>query len=289
LGLSVLTRSVVSGFLPLVLFWLWCYSPDKKEALKSWGIMLVCVLTLTVPWSIRNSLLHGQFMFIESSLGFNFYLGYHPDSTGTFDTKIADDLITIVDDAERHNVGLQKGLAFIRENPARVIYLAIRKLSYFWGLEKRGVIYFYSNNFFGPWPLWLLLPAFLLIVFPLIVIIPLSVVGVVFGKLSKEMVLILLLCFYYMAIHMLILAEPRFHLPLVPFLAILAAKGYASLPAIKAGLEDLAFRRSTKSKLILCLGVVALFLLNWAYDLWLDMDRLKIIFSPMGNESYFPY
>jgi hypothetical protein len=285
----MLTRSVISGFVPLILIWLWRYSPGKKEAFKNWAIMLLFVLMLTLPWIVRNSVLHGQFVFIESSFGFNFYLGYHPDSTGTFDTYIADDLITIIDDAERNRVGLRMGLAFIRKNPARVFYLAIRKLSYFWGLEKRGVIYFYSNNYFGHLPLWFLLLAFLLIVSPLAIVIPFSVVGVVFSEPSKETALILLLCFYYMAVHMLILAEPRFHLPLVPFLSILAAKGYTSLPAIRNSLEDPTIRRSAKAKLIWCLGIVALFFLNWAYELWSDMDKLKIIFSPMGNESYFPY
>src|SRR5258708_40056587 len=103
----------------------------------------------TAPWVIRNSLISPHLTGIETSLGYNLYVGYHPQSTGTFAYGPSLDLLTIADDAERERVGTQKALEFIRADPGRFWYLALRRLGYFFGLERRALAYFYSNNFFG--------------------------------------------------------------------------------------------------------------------------------------------
>jgi len=300
LGMSILTRSVLAGFVLLILPWLWHYSSSRRQAMKNWVVIVVCVAALTVPWSIRNSLLHSQFVFVESSLGFNFYLGYHPEGTGTFDSAIAVDFLEEVGAFEKpsletemraHNLGIEKGLKFIRQNPGRAAWLLTSKLSHFLRLDKRAPLYFYSNNFLGELPPPILLFALLVICLPWVVVLLLGVIGMSFSRATNGKVLIYLLSAYFIGIHMLIMAEPRFHLVLVPFLAIFAAHGAMESTRVRDNLQasDAELRRSTGRRLALSLLVVALLVVNWVYELSVDTEKLRVLFSAGGNLARFTY
>ena len=39
----------------------------------------------------------------------------------------------------------------------------------------------------------------------------------------------------------------------------------------------------------MALAVVALLLLNWSYELNVDMEKLRLLFSPGGNLARFTY
>lgn len=300
LGTCILTRSVLAGFVLLILPWVWHYSARRRHAVKNCAVIVVCVAVLTVPWSIRNSALHRQFVFVESSLGFNFYLGYHPEGTGTFDSAIAVDFLEEVGAFEKpdletemraHNLGMEKGLQFIRQNPGRAAWLVLSKLSHLLRLDKRAPLYFYSNNFVGEVAPSVLLFALLVICLPWVVVLLLAVMGMSFSRVASETVLIYLLSAYLLGVHMLIMAEPRFHLVLVPFLVIFAAHGARESTRVKDKLQasDAALRRSTRWRLALSLLVIALLVLNWVYELSVDMDKLRVLFSAGGNLARFTY
>jgi 4-amino-4-deoxy-L-arabinose transferase-like glycosyltransferase len=298
LGLTILTRSVVSGFLALVLPWLWWYTADKREALKNWILILLPVAALTIPWSIRNTLLYKEFVFVESSLGFNFYLGYHPAGTGTFDSGIAVDFLeeigafdepSLETEKLSHNLGLERGLRFIRDDPPRAAWLLLSKLSHLLRLDKRVLLYFYSNNFLGELPPSVLLAIFLFICAPWVVVLPLSVPGMVLSGLSRDRVVVYLMLAYLVGVHVLIMTEPRFHLVMVSFLAIFAVQGARVLYHARDHLglgEDV---KKSRWGLVLSAVIVALLVLNWAYELNVDMDKLRLLFSPGGNVARFTY
>jgi hypothetical protein len=85
----------------------------------------------------------------------------------------------------------------------------------------------------------------------------------------------------------LLLAEDRFHLALIPCIAILAAQvwmnGFAPL--------HVHWNESWQGKLIVILAVAAIVLLvvNWELELLCDADKISRLLGPHGNESHFPY
>jgi 4-amino-4-deoxy-L-arabinose transferase-like glycosyltransferase len=300
MGLTILTRSVISGLVLLILPWLWYYTSRKREAIKNWVLILLPVIALTLPWSIRNTLLYRELTFVESSLGFNMYLGFHPDGSGTFDSDLAVDFLEQVGafdmpDLETEkaadNLGMERGLRFVREDPLRAGWLLLSKLSHFLRLDKRVLLYFYSNNFLGELPPPLLAMIFLVICLPWVVVLLLSVPGMVLNEMTRDRALVYLLLGYLTGIHMLIMAEPRFHLALLPFLAVFAAQGATALSRAREHLHssDEGLRRSTRWRLALALLVIALLLANWAYELNVDLDKLRLLFSPGGNLARFTY
>lgn len=281
LALTTLTRSVILPFALAAFCLLFFY--HRKQALLS---VLAFVLVIS-PWIVRNSILHQKLTGIETSMGYNLYLGYHPEGNGSFVFGPSLDLLTILDDAERDRIGTEKAVEFIKAQPERFIPLAVNRLGFFFGLEKRVLMYFYSNNIIGfiPRPLLLTIAAVLLL--PFVVISVSAALGLSFLHRKSEHILLVLLFIGYILPHVFILSEDRFHLALVPYLAILAAQVWVN------GLAPLVVRwkESHTGKVLVGLAVFAAVMLiaNWGFELTRDMDKIMQLLGPDGNQSHFPY
>jgi hypothetical protein len=283
LGLTALTRSVILPFAGLAVLWGWFILKRKRGA-----VILFVAFTLTIlPWIIRNSVLHHKLTGIETSMGYNLYLGYHPQGNGSFVFGPSLDLLTILDDAQRDRIGTEKAIGFINAQPERFIPLAINRLGFFFGLEKRVLMYFYGNNLLGyiPRPLLLTIAAILLL--PFVFISSSSAVGLSFLRWRPEHILLVLLFLGYILPHVFILSEDRFHLALIPYIAILAAQvwvhGLAPLIAL--------WNQSRIGRAVVMIAVLAVFLLfiNWGFELHRDAAKIAQLLGPKGNQSYFPY
>ncbi len=279
LGLAALTRSIVAGFVVLAVLWLWWTAPEKRTGVRNGALLILCFLLVTTPWAIRNTLLHGRPTWVESALGYDLYVGYHPESTGTFQYGISLDLLPILDDGERHERGIEAFWSFLRADPGRVPYLMVRKAGHLWSLDKRALTYFYSNDFLGRLSPWLVVLIFLLACGPLVVLAPAASYGVVCGQMGQRKALIALLLIYYTGAHMLILAEPRFHVPLLPVVSILAAYAFIERP----------WRESRPWQRGLTVLLIALLLVNWGLEVARDWDILVKLFGPEGYHLGLPY
>lgn len=273
LGLAALTRSVILPFAGLAILWIWLVLKQPRAA----AITALALFGIIAPWIVRNSLVSHRLTGIETSMGYNLYVGYHPQSTGTFAFGPSLDLLSIVDDQARDQIGTQRALDFVREDPLRFPYLAVRRLGYFFNLELRAFTYFYVNDFLGS-----LSPAVLILILSMLAI-PFVVVGLMaaFGACAlpgrPATVLMGLLFGGYLLPHVLILSEERFHLTLIPFFAICAAN---------ASLNRTRFRRPA----LLCAIAIGLLLVcNWSLELVRDGHTLSQLLGVHGNQLYLPY
>lgn len=281
LGLTALTRSVILPFAILAL--LFAFYVLRKRAL-----LAALAFTLTIaPWIVRNSLLHHKLTGIETSMGYNLHLGYHPQGNGSFVFGPSLDLLAILDDAERDRVGTEKAIEFIRAQPEQFVPLAANRIGFFFGLEKRVLMYFYSNNLVGFIPLPLLLTLFLVMLLPFVIVSLSAALGASLLRWNPPTILLALLFFAYITPHVFILSEDRFHLALVPFFTILAANfwtvGWKSLAA--------RWRESGAGKAAVTFAFLTalLLLLNWGGELSREADKIIQLLGPNGNFSNFPY
>ena len=282
LGLTALTRSVALAFAGLAVLWVWFILRERKLAFVTFAALFITVL----PWMVRNSLLYHRPTSIETALGYDLYVSYHPQSTGTFQYPQSLDLMTMLDDAERDDIGIARAREFILADPGRVPYLMVRRFGYFFGLERRALTYFYSNNFFGYIPAPGLLAIAAVMLLPFMAVSTFAAFGLALTRWKRATWLLALLFFGYITPHILIIAEDRFYLTLVPFLAILAASFWTGgLSALK----ERARTRTGKVALALASVVVVLLFLNWGFELWRDADKLMQLLGPLGNQTYFPY
>lgn len=277
LGLTALTRSVVLPFAGLAVLWAWFILKQKRGAL-----LMALALTVTIlPWVARNSQLHGRLTGIETSMGYNLYVGYHPESAGTFTFGPSLDLIPILDDAVRDRLGTQKALEFIQADPGRFVPLAASRLGHFFRLELRVLTYFYSSNFFGFIPAPLLLALMALFGLPFAILSISAVLGCLRLPRSPALRLAAGLFLGYLLPHVFILSEERFHLALIPLLAIFAASAWTSKRA--------AVKSSGRAALAAAVLVVALLLVNWTWQFTSDADKFAALLGPNGNQTYYPY
>jgi hypothetical protein len=282
LGLTALTRSVALAFAGLAVLWVWFTLRNKKMALVTFFAVAFTVL----PWMVRNTLLYQRPTGIETALGYDLYVSYHPQSSGTFQYPQSIDLLTIVDDMQREKIGLEKARQFILADPGRVPYLMARRFGYFFGLERRALTYFYSNNFFGYIPAPGLIIIGVIMLLPFVIVTTSAVLGLGLINWRPATWLLILLFIGYITPHILIIAEDRFHLTLVPFFAILAAFFWTE------GLPGLKFRLHThKGRFAISLACLAflLLMLGWGLELWRDADMLIKLFGPHGNTLRLPY
>ncbi len=282
LGMTALTRSVALGMAGLALVWIWFFLKQRKMVL----VVAAFLALITVPWMVRNTIVDKRLTGIESALGYDLYVGYNPGGSGTFQYPISLDLLPMVDDGQRDALGREKALEFIKADPGRFPYLVARRAGYFFGLERRAVTYFYSNDFLG------YIPAPFLEIIGLVMCLPFVIVGMCgsFGmaltRWRRETWLMILLMVGYVTPHLFIIAEDRFHLAIVPFLALLAALFWSG------GLSELKEHWKTRSgKLVIALAVLAVGLLcfNWTAELLRDAGKITQLLSSTGNQTYFPY
>ncbi len=278
-GAATLTRSVIFAFVGLVFLWTWFAAKQKRGAV----FFALAVLAFVLPWSIRNSLLHHRITFVENSLGYNFQMGFHPEGTGTFQYGISLELVPYLDDGLRNDLGMQQGWQFIRGNPGRVPQLVLNKLGYFFGLERRAMTYFYSNNFFGNIPTIPLIALFVLFTIPFPLIATSAAIAVPFVRITKERLLIHFLIMGYLLPHLILISEDRFHMTLVPMFAVFAGYAWHSRGEIWASAKAKRLQLAAAAILVLLLWA------NWGGELWRDADKLAILFGPDGNRSGFSY
>jgi hypothetical protein len=283
LGFTCLTRSVAQVFAIFAVLWIWLF-------LKEWKMALVSLLftgIIIAPWVVRNSLIFGKITGIETALGYDLYLGYNPNGTGTFQYPQSLDLMTIVNDAQRDRIGIQDAYKFIISDPGRIIFLIFRRAGYFFGLERRALTYFYSNNFFGHISTPVLGGIFSIFCLPFIILCTSAVAGLPQLEPRRETWLLVLFFAGYIIPHLLIIAEDRFHLTLLPLLAILAAKSWT------VGWQPICQQwkdsRAGKLGLIIVFSVILLLFANWGIELLRDSDKLALLFSANGNRTYFSY
>jgi len=279
LGVATLTRSVIFGFAGLAFIWIFFILKQRKAAF----VFLLTLMALISPWIIRNTRLHNQFVFIESSMGYNLHMGYHPEGNGSFQYGISLELFPYLDDAQRNQLGLEAGIEFIRQDPGRVPQLILDKLGFFMGLERRAITYFYSNSFFGQISQLLLITIFIIFVLPFVFISSFSLSGIILFKWNKKIVLPLFLFISYTIPHLLLIAEPRFHLTLVPVLAVFAGNAIMHLPELKQKIS------ASRLKSILALALIIFLFLNWGLALTKDAEALKLLFGPDGYRAGFSY
>ncbi len=281
LGLTTLTRSVILPFAGIAILYL--FYLHRRRAL----LIVVAFSVVLLPWVIRNSMLHDKLVGVETSMGYNLYLGYHPQGNGSFVFGPSLDLLVIMDDAQRDEVGAQTAVAFIKDQPDRFLPLALNRLGYFFALDKRVLMYFYSNNILGFIPKIPLLVFSAVLLLPFVIISISAALGASLMKWQPRGILLLLLIFTYLLPHVFILSEDRFHLALIPYFSIVAAYFWSN------GSRGLAARwhESKYGKLAVLLAgfVVLLLVTNWGIELMRDTDKIAALFGPNGNTTHFPY
>ena len=278
-GLTMLTRSIYAIYVFLAGIWI----AKWKQSL--WKISLLFILIafgICLPWAIRNSIILGKPSFVENSLGYNLFIGYHPEGDGGFISEIAIKPLSIVDDGERNIFCLEKAIGFIRQNPAEAVRRFFARLGMFVGPEIREFTFFYTNDFIGAIPTFCLAFIYLVLTIPWLTLILLAPIGFWYARGKAFVILTLIFILGYSIPHFVILAEPRFHLGIVPVLIPFA--GYAIENRKEITNDHFKFQKNWLFLLIylvvlICLGIT----------LFHDFNNIGDVLHAGGNTLRYSY
>lgn len=255
-GLAALTRAVFFGFFPLLL--LWTLFSGSRAGTSRAAPVVMCVLVygaVLMPWTLRNYSVHNTFVPISTFGGHSLLLGNNPYSTGTWSTKEGfEEWFTRqafrlgVDDPQSLNevqrAGLSREIAvdFILDQPIAALQLAAKKAFMY-------CVYPITNSdtdiglqavaIGGDIPLYAA-----------------AMVGVVaVWSLRRRLVPVYIALGFFTLVQVVLHAEARYRLPLVPLLAMFTGSGIVTLLKPASRKELL---RSPQHKLVLItlLGVL---------------------------------
>ena len=117
------------------------------------ALTVLIVFALIIPWTVRNYRVFGQFVLLNTNAGFAFFWGNHPiHGTGfipllpgngsTYGNLIPEELRGF-NEARLDRALLLRGLAFVREDPARYLLLCLSRVKEyfkFWPSPSSGIL-----------------------------------------------------------------------------------------------------------------------------------------------------
>jgi Dolichyl-phosphate-mannose-protein mannosyltransferase len=253
-GLASLTRPVAFGFFPVVLGLLYWLSGGRT--MRGLAVAAGFFLLVLAPWTIRNAVVLGELVPVATGGGSSLLTGNNPYATGTwrvepgfdewFDRSarsqgVADPVS--LSETERSSVSARMALNFIRSDPARALWLALKKSHVFW-------IYPISHTDSDTTVQTIAMAGD-------VALLSLVAVGIAAaGGRGRTLALFLAAGLYFWLLQAVLHSEARFRLPLLPLGAVVAGYGCACLA------DGTARRRlfgggAARRKLVLGLAAVA--------------------------------
>lgn len=236
LGLAALTRSVMYPFLLIhVALIIVNYRKKLKVAVPAVLWLIMGCAVVIGPWSIRNYKLFGEFVPVGTMGGLNVYMGNYAH-TPTNRAWTAVDLtgkkawyfgheeeLAKMNEAQKQKWAIQKAREFVFSNKGLTLKRMIIKFANFWGLE-RSVVGAMTHGLWEPFSRnswWMMITMMSILMSYCMVAIGATYGFIfIFKPLSPTLTFILILILYFSAIHAMAFGHSRYHLPLIPVLAL---------------------------------------------------------------------
>jgi 4-amino-4-deoxy-L-arabinose transferase-like glycosyltransferase len=143
IGIAVLMRPDELSLFGMLAVWAWIERRNLATIVKPAAVILAGAAMILIPWMVRNSILHGQPVFITTYSGEALWRGNNPNSTGTGLTLDGRPQFSAApvefqkQTAEATEVGQnalfkEEAWRYIRQDPAGFLVRCLKKLYYFW-------------------------------------------------------------------------------------------------------------------------------------------------------------
>lgn len=229
LGAAALVRPVFLLF-PAVCFLSWLVWGEGLSAVGKTALCGVVMAAAVVPWAVRNYIVLDAFVPVSTNGGYVLCNGMNPETYGTWSRR--EPVPGEHDEVSRDRLRRAAALRWIRENPFQCMRLMVLKQAFMWGrsgaslgagsladwvpegyrrpgvLALEGLALMFWAGLFGlcGWAAWR---------------------GQ--GWTHPKLVPALLYVYLLFGVHLFFEVQPRYHLPALPALALIAAAGYGKV------------------------------------------------------------
>jgi len=290
LGLAALTRSVLWPF-PILLVPLTMLSVRatlSRRALCG-GLVLLGYLLVVTPWAVRNTRLQGTFTVVDTMGGLNLRMGNyaHTPEDRTWDAISLEGSKHWAYEMPNQNpdrTGWTEGrkdqwartaaLTYMRENPMVTFRRSVLKLRDFWGLE-RELIASLQQRLYSP-PLWFAVLSMIAVTVSYPTLLLAGVLGACLRSPAdwRMHAFLLLIVAFVCGIHAIVFGHSRYHLPLVPLIAL-----YAARIATVGNWREL-FESARRA--VLPVALACMFVAMWAQEIFVrDANRISNLLAAL--------
>lgn len=289
LGLAALTRSILWP-LPLILCPLLTVlirgSLPRRILLPA--LVFAGYAVVVAPWAARNTRLQRVFTVVDTMGGINLRMGNYehtPDdrmwdavSLGgdkSWVHGLSSDLPGFVTEGQKEKWAQRKALAYMRANPGVTLRRAAIKFADFWGLEREFVAGV-NSGLYAP-PVWFQIVGSAAIILAYVAVVLAAAVGIWNAAPVdwRAHAILLLPILLVVAGHTIVFGHSRYHLPLVPLLALY---GGAAVVAGRARASRFAWSWSPAviGAVVTVAALVSIWVRQIAYS---DLGRLAAFFT----------
>ncbi len=239
-GLATLTRGLTLYFTPFLALWfgaaLWrgtkTGSPKGSplRAIFPALVFMLIALAALAPYTARNYFQFRQFVLLETKGGVNLWLGNSPYTPFEFirnvwKVGVREPMLRELpqDEIARDRAAYALALDAMRANPFAVLARLPSKFADFWGFERNLVDVAEATRAGGGWNSFAKIIVDLYGAAMYILLALSGLAGWIYARCDRWKILFGGFAFYFLALHLIIFGDGRFHLPLIPFLALYAA------------------------------------------------------------------
>jgi len=250
-GLATLTRGLTLYFTPLLAVWLawvvWRTREHKAVGdhpshsletgagapLRAIGAAVLFVIVtgaVIAPWTARNYFQFGQLVLLETKGGVNLWLGNSPYTPYEFirnvwKVGVREPILNELpqDELQRDRAAYTLALNYLRAEPFAALARVPSKFADFWGFERNLVDIAEATRAGGGWNSLPKIGADLFAAAVYIFVMVCGVAGFCYARDDVWKLLFGAFIVYFVALHLLIFGDGRFHLPLIPLFAMYAA------------------------------------------------------------------
>ena len=269
-ALATLTRELALYLVPLAALWMlrpragtqawqwraWLRPP--RTALAPAATLVLASLLAIAPWTIRNAMVFRTFIPVSTMGGLNLWQG----NTTLTHLQIYEVLARIEGPVAQDRYCRQLAWQTIAgRQPGWIFEKLAEQMPEFWKAGSEVLDHLVGREACGPLTTRSLVPIELVLVLPYLALVALFVIGLARLRFGAEAGLLLLLLAAFNAAHVAAYATPRFRLPVMPVLFLVAA----ALLAARAE-QSLLPLRGRRSALLVLLALLAVAILGPGFE-----------------------
>ncbi len=275
-GLAALTRETVLYFVPLAALWL-AWSPTgggqptgggrrgfARAGLRRGALLLASTLVVVVPWTVRNALVFDAFVPVSTAGALNLWQG----NTRLTRQQVYEGYWAVHGKIAKYEMARRKGIAaVIARQPFWILEKLRDEMPAYWAAHGQPIVHM-ERGAYDDLPRAWELTAIGIVLAPYLAVLALFVAGIAYLPHGRVAPLLLGFLVYYVLLHVASHGYPRYRLPSLPVLFVLAAHGvhaWRSPARPRPGRRPLIAAALTALVLALSVGPS---LVSWVRDPW---------------------
>ncbi len=260
-GLAVLTRETALYFLPVAAAWLvWRRQGGGRRA----AILVATALLVILPWTLRNWIVFRTFIPVSTAGALNLWQG----NTRMTRQEVYEEYWAVHGRAQKYQHTRRRALdSIVERQPLWILEKLRDEMPAYWAAHGQPIVHI-ERGAYGQLPRSRALAAVFVVLAPYLVVLALFVVGIAALPRGRPAWLLLAFLAYYVLLHVAAHGYPRYRLPSLPVLFLVAGQGWVFLRTRpRPRLDPRRLGAAAAVALVLALSVGPS-LVTWATEPW---------------------